>query len=204
MIRAPNDQLRIGHPARDYFERIKHRLQPFVCAPFPERQNPMLGISAPLKCRVFRPARENSVIAHVDSPTAIFLPKNAAVRGHEDGNRIREQEHLRGGITCGVVHTTEAYARILEIYRLHELMKGDMSVEACGPNQRRKFNSEERRQGFAAEAGKTKIEPYDVRPDLQDSPQQAHWIAQAVKGPASNDGIARQFVLIGSNVIPEN
>ncbi|HEV2729130.1 MAG TPA: hypothetical protein VGV15_03785 [Terriglobales bacterium] len=79
-----------------------------------------------------------------------------------------------------------------------------MSVESCDPNQRRKCHPEERRQGFAAEAGKTKIEPYDVRPDLQDSSQQAHWIAQAVKGPASNDGIARQFFLIGSNVITEN
>lgn len=47
MVAARNDQLdirkTIGNPAK----RFDHQFQFFVCAPFPERENAMLGIATP-------------------------------------------------------------------------------------------------------------------------------------------------------------
>src|SRR5438132_647734 len=58
----------------------------------------MLGIPASRKRRIFWLACENSVISDVDSPSAIFLPDDAAVRWHKHRNRLGEQKQLRCGI----------------------------------------------------------------------------------------------------------
>jgi hypothetical protein len=181
MVGARDDQLGIWHSARDDLEGLEHRLQPLVRAPFSESQNPVIGISASRECRIFRPAREDSVIPDVDSPSAIFLPDNAAVGRHKHRNRVGKQKQLRGGITCGGIDVAETNARILEIYRLHELVKRDMGVETRRPNHRWKRHSKECRKRLATEAGETKIEPHDIGVDLPDGPQQAHRIPQAVE-----------------------
>jgi hypothetical protein len=144
------------------------------------------------------------VIAHVDRATAILFPKNAAVGGHEHGNRIRRQQNLSGSVACQVVNVPAAHARILEIHGLHELVESHMGVEAGGPNHCWKRHSQERGQRLATEAGETQIEPYDIRLNMPDGSQQPYRIAQAVERPASNDGLARQLLLIGSNVIAQN
>ncbi len=121
------------------------------------------------------------MISDVDSPSAIFLPDDAAVRWHKHRNRVGEQKQLRCGIACGGIDVAEAHARILEIYRLHELVKRDVSVESHGPNHCWKRHSKKRRQRLATEAGETKVEPYDIGLDLPDGSQQAHRIPQAVE-----------------------
>jgi hypothetical protein len=121
------------------------------------------------------------VISDVDSTSAIFLSDNAPVRWHKHRNRVGKQKQLRGGIACGGVDVAEAHACILEIYRLHELVKRDVGVQSRRANHRWERHTKKRRQRLATEAGETKIEPYDIRPDLPDGSQQAHRIPQAVE-----------------------
>jgi len=121
------------------------------------------------------------VIPHIDSASAIFLSDNAAVRRHKHRNRVGKQKQLRCSIACGGIDVAEAHPGILEIYRLHELVKRDVSIEARRPNHRWERHSKEGRKRLATEAGETKIEPHDIGVDLPDGSQQAHRIPQAVE-----------------------
>src|SRR5438046_10186602 len=94
----------------------------------------MLGIPASRKRWIFWLACENSVISDVDSPSAIFLPDDAAVRWHKHRNRVDEQKQLRCGIASGGIDVAEEHARLLEIYRLHEVVKCDVSAESHRPH----------------------------------------------------------------------
>src|SRR5438046_4908638 len=118
----------------------------------------MLGIPASRKRWIFWLACENSVISDVDSPSAIFLPDDAAVRWHKHRNRVGEQKQLRCGIACGGIDLAAAQARLLEIYSLHELEKRDVSVESHGQNHCWKRNSSKCRKRLGTEAGESKVE----------------------------------------------
>ncbi len=91
----------------------------------------MLRITAPLEGRIFRSARKNAMRPDVDILAAILIGKNAAIAGHENGNRIRKQQQPRGQRTGGAVETGVLNAGILQVYRVHQMVQSDMGIRTA-------------------------------------------------------------------------
>jgi hypothetical protein len=96
MIPTRNHEFRIRENLFDGLEGLEHELQPFVRAPFTKCQNAVLRIAPAGEIRVLRPASQDSVRPKVNILTAIFFMKDLAIPRHENGHRIREQEHFCG------------------------------------------------------------------------------------------------------------
>jgi len=103
MVSPGDHQLRVGKLRGDFDEGVDNRLQPLVCAPFPEGENAMIRIAALRKVGIFGPSRQNSVSAHMHRAAAIFFPDQAAIGRKQDGNRIRKQQELSSYEPCRAV-----------------------------------------------------------------------------------------------------
>jgi hypothetical protein len=54
MVATSDDQLGVGQGLGNNVKRFDHEFEPFVCSPFAEGQNAVLGIAAPGKIRILR------------------------------------------------------------------------------------------------------------------------------------------------------
>jgi hypothetical protein len=204
MVHAADQQFNIRQPFGSKAECLDHRLQPLVGTPLAECKNAMRGIAAFLKRRIFRTSGENAVLAHVYHAAPIFLVQNFPIRGEQNGNRIREQNKLRGKKSAKLVNNREANLRVLQVHGFHQLVQCNVRVETVQAHQRRQSNAHECGQRLAAEASKRQIEPNYIWLELPDCPEQTARILQAVKSPAANHVEFRKLALARLQIVAQD
>jgi len=204
MIRTGDHQLGLGELRSDLHEGVNDLLEPFVGSPFPEGKNAMVRIAPLRKVRILRTSRQDSVAPHVHRAPSVLLANQAPVRGKQDGNRVRKEQQLRRNHSGCAIGRLETNAGILQIYRLHELMKRDVGVDAGHAGKRRNCNANECRQWLAAKAGESKIEPHDIRFLTPDFSKQPPGIAETVESPAAHHVVAIELGLCGIEIVAED
>jgi hypothetical protein len=145
MICSGYDQLHLRYVAGNQLKGFDHRLQPFVCAPFSERQNSLHRVSALRKTGILRTSRQNPMAAHVYRTSPVFIADQCAVSGKQYGNRVTEQQQLGGNPTRDFVKKRETDPGILKVHCFHQLVQGDVGIKACHPRHGRNRDTCKRR-----------------------------------------------------------
>ncbi len=122
MVSSGNHQLGFGHLGSNSIERLDHELETFIGSPFPESENTVDGISTTGEVGELRPASENTMCPQVNVVPAVFVVQYLAIAGHEDRNRIREQQHARGKSSRKAIQTLVTDSGVLEFYRIHQMV----------------------------------------------------------------------------------
>jgi hypothetical protein len=122
MITSANNQFGIGQACVHQLERLNHEFEPFVGSPLAEREDAVLRIASPGKIRIFRPSRQNAVRSNVNIVATILLVQNPAIPWHQNGNRIRQQQHSGGKGSRHPISTRVFHSCILQIHGIHEVV----------------------------------------------------------------------------------
>ena len=144
---------------------------------------------------IFRTSRQNAMRTHVHPACLILLLQNVSIRGQKHRNRVRHQQNARDHCPASFVQTLKPYARIFQVYRIHQLVKRDVSLISGQTQQGWSGKPDGGGQGFVAVTGKANIEPDDIRLQPADFAQQAGGIGQTIEVPAADDVVAGKFRL---------
>ncbi|MCU1300801.1 MAG: hypothetical protein JWQ87_1085 [Candidatus Sulfotelmatobacter sp.] len=204
MIPSTDNQLCVGHCSSHNLERFNHELQAFVGSPFSESEDPVLGITTPGEIRILGPTCQNAVGTHVNIIVPIFFMENLAVSRHQDGNRIREQQHSGRDSARGPIQTRVSHAGVFQVHRVHQMVQGNVSVAAAQACQQGSEKSQESVDWIAAKRTEKQIEPNYIGLQLTDCLKQSNRTGGIVERPAALHGEAVQFGLRGRHLIGQN
>ncbi len=204
MVASTDDESRLRNASGYGLECFDHEFQPFVGAPFPECENAQLRISAPGKVRIFRHRGENSVRTEMHIVAAVFLAQNLAIAGHQDRNRVREQQNPGGQPSAKTVSAGVSYPRVREIDRIHEVMQSHVRVASAHAGEQRREQAEKCAQGTASKRAEEQIEPHHIRFKLTQHLQEPEDGSRVIERPAPDDRVTIQFGLVGRQPVREN
>ena len=204
MIGAGNDQFGFGMLRRNFDKSVDDWLQALVGSPFPERQYAVKRIAALRKVRILGPAGQNSMTPHMHGTTAVFFANQAAIGGQQHRDGIGKQKELSRDKTRSAVCRFEADTGILQVDRLHQLMKRHMCVKTIESRNGGNRDADERGQRFTAETGKSEIEPNYVGFTPADFANQTPGIGESVECPAAHHIVPVQLRLGRIEVIAQD
>ena len=98
----------------------------------------------------------------------------------------------------------KAYAGIVQIYRLHELVQRSVRVKACHSGQGGNRDAQKGGCRTSSEAGESQIEPHNIWLFFSDRLQEAPGIAQAIELPATLYRKSIQFGLHRTILVSQN
>jgi hypothetical protein len=119
MVSPGNHQLCVWQLLSDEVKSLYHQLETFVGSPLAERQNSVLGISAPGEVREFRPARKNAMRTKVHVIAPVLVVEDLAIAGHQHRHRVREQQHSRSHGARKAIEPFMSHPDILQFHRIH-------------------------------------------------------------------------------------
>jgi hypothetical protein len=204
MIAPADDQRGVGHGFGNALKRFDHELQPFVCSPFAEGKNAVLGITAAGEIGIFRPCGQNSVRAQVHIFAAILFVKNLAVARHEHGDGIRQQQHPGGEGAGPAVSARVPHTCIVQIHCVHKVMQGNVRIATVQASQQGSKQSQKSIDRITAEGAEQQIEPDHIGFQLVKHSQETNATERVVEGPAAYNGKVFELGLIRGNPIGED
>jgi hypothetical protein len=64
----------------------------------------------------------------MDIVAAIFFEQDFAIAGHQDGDRIGQQEHPRRNGTRPAVGSLVPHSSVFKVHRIHQMVQSHVSV----------------------------------------------------------------------------
>src|SRR5581483_7409971 len=150
--------------------------QAFVGSPFAKCEELMHRVPPLRELRILGASGKNSVRADVNRAAAIALAEYSAVRGEENGQRVRRQQHVGGYRSRNFVEHLRLNAGIVEVDCLDQLMQCDMGVATAHTTERRNGEANESRDRAAAKACKADVEPDNLRFVAADRAQKTYGV----------------------------
>jgi hypothetical protein len=164
----------------------------------------VLRIAATGEIRVFRLPSQNAMRPEMHVIAAILFMKDPAIPRHQYRHGIRQQEHPSGHSACHPISSRVANARVLKIYRIHQVMQGDVRVAATQACKNRSEQAGKSNQWIPAKRTKQKVEPDHIRLQLPKRPEDSNCTPWIVKRPAPQNRKPIQFGLRGRNLIAQD
>jgi len=163
-----------------------------------------MRLAAPGEIGKLGAAGKNAMGAQMNVVAAIFVVQNFAVAGHQNRNRIREQQHTRGQRAGESIETFVTNSGVFQVHRIHEVMQRDVRVAPAQAGQQGRRETGKSHQRTASEGAEQKVEPNHVRLKLVQRAHQAQHAAGVVEGPAALDGKTFEFLLFRREFIRQN
>jgi hypothetical protein len=162
VIAASDNQLGIRNSLYNLPKRLDHQFQALVSSPFPEGENAMHRIATLRKIRIYRAVREDAMSSHMHVISTVLFIENFPVARHQHGNRVREQQHSCRNCSCQPVAATEAYAKILQIHGVHQMVQCHMSIFSAGTRKQRNHQPGKSVEWISAEGAEQQVEPHYI------------------------------------------
>jgi hypothetical protein len=131
MVASSNDKFCIGQTLSDNFKSLNHQFEPLVGSPFSKSKNAVLRIAAPRKVGILGPGGQNTVRTEMHIIAPIFILQNLQIPWHQHRHRIRQQKHSGGNGSCQAIGSGVPHAGILQVYSVHQVMKGYVCVTSA-------------------------------------------------------------------------
>lgn len=131
MIPPSDDELHVGELFCNQVEGLHHQFEFFVGSPFSKSKNAVSRISSAREVGEFGPARQDAVRAQMNIVPPVLVVQNFAIAGHENGNRIRKQEHACGDRACKAIQLFIANADVFQFHSVHQVMQGHMRIASA-------------------------------------------------------------------------
>ncbi len=193
MVSPSYHQLGGGKLLPHLAEGGNHRFQALVGPPFAKRQDTAVGIVSAGEVGAFRTMGQDSMRTPVHVASPVLLLQQLAVGRQQDRNRVGQQQHPRGHRAYAAIHGAKTHVRIPQVDRVHQVMKGDVSVVPAQTGEQRGRQTAESGQRVIAKRAEQQVEPDYVRLQLVQQAQQPARAARIVGGPAPANVKLLQF-----------
>ena len=150
------------------------------------------------------PPRKDAVRAQVDIVPSVLVLQDLAIAGHQNGDRVGQQQHSRGDSARQAIEPLVTNAGILQFDRIHQVMKSNVRIAAAQAREQGRHQSGESYNWIAAECAKEQIEPDHIRLEPMQGLQKAEHAARIVKRPAALNAESRLLDMIGWEFVGQN
>jgi hypothetical protein len=133
--------------------------------------------------------------------SAVFVVEDFAISRKQDGDRIGQQHAPRCQSTGEAIQPFVANAGVFQVYRIHQVMQGDVRVAATQASKHRCHQAGKGDHRTTAESPEKQIEPYDIRFQTAHRPQEAENTARTVVGPATHNRETLEFCRAPGNLV---
>lgn len=174
----------------DDIKRLNHQFEAFVRSPFAEGQNAMSWIPTARQVGKFRTARKNAVRTQVNVVSPVLVVEDFAIAGHENRDRVRQQQHTRSQSSRQPVGQFIANSSVPQVNGIHQMMQRNVGVAATQAREQRRHETAKGHQRISAECTEEQIEPDNVRFETLQCLDQIECICRIVERPAAENGKA--------------
>jgi hypothetical protein len=116
---------------------------------------------------------------------AVFVVENLAISGHENGYGIGQEEHPGGHGARQAVGSGIAHARVLQVYRIHQMVKRYVGVATAETGKQRSEKAGKGDERVMAEGAEEQIEPDNIGFLFANRVEDAGQAGEVVKSPAA-------------------
>lgn len=147
----------------------------------------MNRIAASREIGKFRPSGQNAMRPQVHVIAAILVIQNLSIAWHQHRNGVGKQKHARSDRPREAIKVLVANSDILQLHRIHEVMKCDVRVAATQAREKGRHQTAEGNQRIPAEGAKQQVEPHDVGLQPAQGFQQPIRTRRIIEGPATDN-----------------